>query len=118
MQRQVQSRIESKRTTGSKWMAIRERVLRITPHCVECYNQGKVTPAQEIDHIIPLFKGGTDDMDNLQALCQSHHADKTRADLGQRPKVEIGLDGWPVEVVNSLQMADNKSKQLGGGGSR
>jgi 5-methylcytosine-specific restriction protein A len=77
-------------------MAIREKVLRLGPHCVECYKKGKVIPGTEVDHIIPVFKGGTDDLDNLQVLCHEHHAEKTRADLGQKPRVEIGLDGWPV----------------------
>jgi len=31
----------------------------------------------ETDHIVPLFKGGTNDADNLQALCPDCHACKT-----------------------------------------
>jgi len=31
----------------------------------------------EIDHVIPLFKGGTNEMNNLQALCRSCHGKKT-----------------------------------------
>jgi 5-methylcytosine-specific restriction protein A len=84
-----------KRTTGRKWMAIREKVLRLTPHCVECYKSGKVNPATEIDHILPLFKGGADDLDNLQALCDDCHNTKTANDMGHRIKPEIGIDGWP-----------------------
>ena len=95
MQRQVQTKLNTKRTTGRKWMAIRERVLRLTPHCVECYKSGKVNPASEIDHILPLFKGGTDDLDNLQALCDDCHNTKTASDMGHRIKPEIGIDGWP-----------------------
>ena len=31
----------------------------------------------EIDHIIPLFKGGSNDRQNLQALCRQCHGKKT-----------------------------------------
>ncbi len=38
-------------------------------HCQSC---GKTTTETEltIDHIIPLAKGGSNDMSNLQALCR------------------------------------------------
>ena len=31
----------------------------------------------EIDHVVPLFKGGTNEISNLQALCRSCHGKKT-----------------------------------------
>ena len=31
----------------------------------------------EIDHIIPLYKGGNNDLTNLQALCRNCHGQKT-----------------------------------------
>lgn len=40
--------------------------------CVSC---GK--PANSIDHIIPLVKGGTNDMSNLQPMCQSCNSKKS-----------------------------------------
>ena len=41
---------------------------RTEGHCGIC---GKFIPLEEytIDHIIPLSKGGTNDLDNLQACC-------------------------------------------------
>ena len=32
------------------------------------------------DHIIPRFKGGTDDATNIQLICANCHEDKTLAD--------------------------------------
>lgn len=64
------------------------------PLCRACHAAGRSTVAEEIDHIVPLFKGGTDDFANLQPLCKSCHADKSRQD-GSAEKPEIGLDGWP-----------------------
>jgi 5-methylcytosine-specific restriction endonuclease McrA len=64
---------------------------------VHCDAKGRVTPATELDHIIPLHKGGEDnDPDNWQGLCAECHKDKTAQDLGHKVKQQIGLDGWPV----------------------
>jgi 5-methylcytosine-specific restriction protein A len=70
----------TERTRGATWMAIRERVLRAAPHCVECLKEGTVTPAKEVDHITPLSLGGADDPRNLQGLCVAHHHTKTKAE--------------------------------------
>ena len=34
----------------------------------------------DIDHKTPLFKGGTDEQSNLQALCKNCHGEKTIAE--------------------------------------
>ena len=36
--------------------------------------------ADQVDHIIPVARGGTDDSDNLQAVCRSCHASKTASE--------------------------------------
>lgn len=77
-------------------MSIRAAVLRDDPLCPVCKSAGRVTLATEVDHIIPLAKGGTDDRSNLQGLCAEHHADKTASDEGKQRRQQIGLDGWPV----------------------
>jgi len=42
-------------------------------NCAECDE-----PATEVDHILPISEGGTNDIGNLQALCETCHAAKTR----------------------------------------
>ena len=69
------------------------------PLCVECAKRGIVKAATEVDHIIPLHKGGTDDDDNLQGLCAECHADKTSRDAGHQRRAATGFDGWPVNLT-------------------
>lgn len=77
-------------------MALRKRRLALEPLCRMCADEGKVTEAVTIDHIIALANGGTDTDDNCQALCAAHHDEKTARDLGYRHKPQIGVDGWPI----------------------
>ena len=82
---------------GAAWVRLREQVMqRDTWLCQSCRKQGYVEQATQVDHIIPKAKGGTDNMDNLQALCEKCHVDKTARDNGSNPKPTIGVDGWPV----------------------
>ena len=82
------------RITGRRLQTIRKHFFMHNPLCVSCKAKGVITQATELDHITPLFKGGTNDIDNLQGLCADCHKDKTRIDMGW--KHEVGLDGWPV----------------------
>ncbi len=40
----------------------------------------KVPPGYDVDHIIPLSKGGTDTPDNMQLIPKSTHKEKTKAE--------------------------------------
>jgi 5-methylcytosine-specific restriction protein A len=79
---------------------IRDIHLRANPLCVMCLPKGIVRTATEVDHIVPICKGGADTLDpfeNRQGLCSECHEDKTRIDLGQQQKTRIGPDGWPSD---------------------
>ena len=80
-------------------MRMREAVMIDEPLCRNCLANGRVTPTTEVDHIIAIENGGTDDRDNLQGLCTECHKDKTNRDSGYSPRIEIGLDGYPVGVI-------------------
>lgn len=84
------------RIRGRKLQATRARVLRMNPMCAHCLRKGLVRPAVEVDHILPLFKGGEDSTDNMQGLCAECHKVKTAQDKGHKPRRTIGVDGWPV----------------------
>jgi len=73
--------IATKRTRGSVWMVRRARWLSSSPLCVMCEAEGRVTAAQEVDHIIRLEIGGADDESNYQSLCVEHHKAKTASEV-------------------------------------
>ncbi|MBA3875608.1 MAG: hypothetical protein C0498_01505 [Anaerolinea sp.] len=59
----------------------RARQLEAHPTCQwETDGVGCGEPATDVDHRVPKRAGGTDDEDNLQSLCHSHHSVKTRAE--------------------------------------
>ena len=54
----------TRRRYGRAWKRIRERYIAAHPLCEKCREQGKLTPAQEVHHILPLSRGGTHDETN------------------------------------------------------
>ena len=82
---QVKANNGLKRITGSKWIAIKKSFELFNPRlCAECDRQGKVGNGDELDHIIPLWAGGTNDPKNFQWLCKEHHIAKTNEEAKQR----------------------------------
>jgi 5-methylcytosine-specific restriction protein A len=82
---------------GHQWNKLRQQVLKRDKHlCQPCLRASALSPATQVDHIIPKAKGGTDDLENLEGICSPCHKRKTTLENGGRPKVAIGLDGWPV----------------------
>jgi 5-methylcytosine-specific restriction endonuclease McrA len=47
--------------------------------CSACHSV--LTSAYQVDHITPLWRGGSNERDNLTALCPNCHAIKTQAEL-------------------------------------
>jgi 5-methylcytosine-specific restriction protein A len=64
------------------WQRLRAWKLREEPLCRHCRKRGRITPATQVDHILPLRRGGTNDTSNLQSLCHSCHSRKTAAENG------------------------------------
>ena len=72
------------RLRGRKWMECRESWLRLHPLCCDCEAEGVTKVAEEVDHIIPLWKGGADDESNYASRCKDHHAAKTAQEAKER----------------------------------
>jgi 5-methylcytosine-specific restriction protein A len=71
---------ESNKRYGRKWKRIRDRYTKAHPLCEECQKRGKLVPAEEVHHIIPLSRGGSNATDNLMSLCKSCHSSITARD--------------------------------------
>ena len=86
-----------KRKAGRPWQRVRQAIFAAGSLCRLCMAKGRVAVAVEIDHEMPLAKGGTDDPANLRPLCADCHLNAGRAQFGRRPKPLIGIDGWPID---------------------
>lgn len=70
--------------------------------CQPCQAEGRVTPAAEVDHIVPKAKGGSDEMANLQAICRPCHQAKTDREAAEaqgrtlRPRIAFDAQGNPI----------------------
>ena len=72
-----EQRGKTKRLRGRLGTEQRQRRLIASPLCRECAAYGFSRAAEEIDHIVPLARGGTDTDDNVQSLCKSCHKART-----------------------------------------
>lgn len=89
--------VATSRLRGRAGAARRAAFLRARPLCVECARAGRAEPATDVDHIVPLHRGGADDWRNLQPLCADHHRVKTAQERGGRAPQAIGPDGAPTD---------------------
>lgn len=62
----------------------RERILSAQPLCVLCEAEDRVALATEVDHVVPLWKGGADDESNLAGLCAACHRAKSAKEAAER----------------------------------
>ena len=77
--------LKAPRLRGEALQKRRWQWFRNHPLCLHCQAKGRVSAATQLDHIVPLYQGGLDDLCNLQGLCNACHAVKTRADMLQTP---------------------------------
>lgn len=60
------------------WEELRRRVLIRDPVCLNCHKQR----SSRADHIVPVSRGGKDELSNLQGMCESCHNSKTATEGG------------------------------------
>jgi 5-methylcytosine-specific restriction protein A len=63
-----------KKHYGRRWEKIRDLYISQHPLCEICKDKGRLTPATEVHHRVPIDQGGTDKGGNLQGLCKSCHS--------------------------------------------
>ena len=69
---------------GRAWKKLRAHFLLLHPLCEQCNSEDRLTAAEEVHHILPLANGGTNDEDNLMALCKSCHSKITISSTNTR----------------------------------
>ena len=75
------------RVRGSAGVRDRNRIrARDCGLCQECQRKGRATIGGPVDHIIPLWKGGSDDESNKEVLCVPCHDAKTAREAADRAR--------------------------------
>jgi 5-methylcytosine-specific restriction endonuclease McrA len=83
---------------GKRWRKRAHYQLQIEPLCRMCANEGRITSASVVDHVIP-HRGDINSfwLGELQSLCTFHH-NSTKKIIEQRGyDTAIGADGWPLD---------------------
>jgi 5-methylcytosine-specific restriction protein A len=90
---------------SARWKAVRAQKLRRNPLCEVCTRIGHVVAATEVDHHVPLARGGAElDLANLTAMCASCHGAKTRAEEAGADRAPIKgacVHGWPLDPAHA-----------------
>ena len=77
---------------------MRARILQRDGGCCQVCG----APATDIDHIVPITRGGSDDDDNLVSLCKLHHEAKSKGErrrVGQKFGASNAGSGSPCDAV-------------------
>lgn len=78
-------RIERKR--GSAGVKDRNQIKeRDCGLCQACKRKGRTTVGSVVDHITPLWKGGSDEPENKELLCVPCHDVKTAGEAAERAR--------------------------------
>ena len=71
---------------STRWKKIRQIVLEKAPLCAVCRKSGRLTQAEDVDHIV-AHQGDEHlffDIENLQPICKTCHGSKTAQEVRQR----------------------------------
>ena len=87
--------------TTQRWQRLRRLKLQVNPLCEYCLNEGRITPAVAVDHIVPVAKGGDPypPLDHMDSCCSPCHNRKTRFEQQNRPLTVKGCNvfGNPLD---------------------
>ena len=80
----------SKRGYDRTWKRVRLLYIQAHPICEDCEDQGVITPADLVDHVIPIKEGGSRlSFDNLRSQCNDHHEKKHKHDRFKSREVRV-----------------------------
>jgi 5-methylcytosine-specific restriction endonuclease McrA len=85
------------------WRRLRELRLRAEPLCRFCMDEGRLTDATEVDHIV-MVRERPDlrlDYDNTRSLCKTHHSRLTMQQTGERRHASTTCQRGGSEVTRT-----------------
>lgn len=71
--------------------------------CANC--QALLSAYFEIDHIEPLWRGGSNERHNLNALCSNCHSEKTCLEAARIRDINSGQTEAAYDVIQTLELA-------------
>lgn len=99
---------------GWAWKKTRLRILKRDNYqcqCKDCKCLPRPLVANEVDHIIPIASGGTDEDSNLQAINKDCHKRKTKLDEGMSPSYGADINGIPLDPNHPWYEARKKEME-------
>ena len=95
----------------ARWQRLRRQHLAMYPLCEACDQAGRLTPANTVDHRVPISAGGAPfpPHDGLASLCPSCHSIKTargveagavRSTRKVQPRKGCDADGNPFDPAH------------------
>ena len=86
-----------------RWQKLRLIKLSNNPLCEVCERVGRITEAEEVDHILPRIERPdlTFVYSNLQSVCKDCHTEKSNAEIRERNK-----SNQATEIVNRKWKVD------------
>lgn len=78
--------------SGHRWAKLRKLALERDQYlCQDCLLVGRISWADEVDHVKPISQGGElyPPLDGLRSLCVSCHEKKTNLELGRKPRAKV-----------------------------
>lgn len=103
--------------------AVKAEVLRRSAGL--CEAEGCTEAGKELDHVLPVALGGSNEAENLQLLCRLHHKAKTGTDVGRIRKADRQArrtgrqrEGkrkhiWPNRPLNGTKASGWRKKMSG-----
>ncbi|RSV15185.1 HNH endonuclease [Sphingomonas sp. ABOLF] len=73
-------RFKHKRIRGRAGVKLRKQVRDEEPLCRLCLAEGRTRATEQVDHIVPLSRGGSNERSNFQGLCKPHHDAKSASE--------------------------------------
>jgi 5-methylcytosine-specific restriction endonuclease McrA len=82
----------------ARWQRLRLVVLSNEPGCRYCEEQGRTTPAVDVDHIVPVKQDPSlaFEQRNLNPLCRECHNGAKRAEEARGYRIGCDVDGLPL----------------------